>query len=140
MSVIKKSAVLVAGFLGMFVGSARAQETVVVKVPFSFVVRGEEFPAGRYDITIESGNLAIRGMDNGSGIFALTLPAGGRDPVGSQPALVFTRHENEYLLTQVWESPTVGLELWERSVVRRRAEAQPVGSDAPTVVVAANWR
>jgi hypothetical protein len=51
---ISASAVLAVAFLGMFVGSAHAQETIVAKVPFTFVVGGHELPAGRYDITRDS--------------------------------------------------------------------------------------
>src|SRR4029077_14612751 len=38
MSLIKSSSVLAAVFVGLFAGSARAQEEIDVKVPFSFVV------------------------------------------------------------------------------------------------------
>src|SRR5476651_493080 len=98
MSLIKKSSVLVAVILGMFAGSARAQETIDVKVPFPFVVRGDELPAGRYDVVVHNGILSIRGMDNSAKIIALTLPADGRDPAGNQPSLVFLRYENQFLL------------------------------------------
>ena len=140
MSVIKKSSVLVAVFLGMFAGSARAQDEIVAKVPFPFVVRGVNFPAGRYDIIDDRGAIEIRGLNNTSAVFAPTLPADGRDPVGDQPALVFTHQENDYFLTQVWESHDDGLALRVPSADRRRAEAQPAESGAPIVVVAANWK
>jgi hypothetical protein len=136
MRVIKISSVLVAAFLGMFVGSARAEETIVVKVPFPFVVGTTELPAGHYDISNDQGLLLIRGRDNtAGGIFAPALPADGLDPDGAQPALVFTRYENEYVLSQVWESSNEGFKLREASGVSRRAETQPVAS---TVVVAAD--
>ena len=45
---------------------------------------------------------------NRAGTFMLTMPADGRDPAGSAPALTFTRHENELRLTTVWESDTEG--------------------------------
>src|SRR5258707_8576350 len=100
MSVIRKSSVCVAVFLGMFVSSARAQEKIVVKVPFPFVVHNEQLPAGRYDVTIDNGVLAIRGAEhNHSGVFATTYGAGGGDPAGDKPALVFIRHKSEYVLS-----------------------------------------
>jgi hypothetical protein len=110
MRTIKKSAVLAAAFVGLFVGSASAQETVVAKVPFPFVVRGEEFPAGRYEIRPNGdGVLSIRGTDNKSAIVVITTPADGRDPLGDQPSLVFTRVENDvYRLSQIWEAGTEG--------------------------------
>ena len=141
MSVIKTSSVLAAVFLGMFVSSARAEETLVAQVPFPFIVSGTELPAGHYDISNDQGLLSIRGTDNtAAAIFALAVPADGRDPDGAQPALVFTRYENEYVLAQIWESSTEGLTLHESSNISRlgRAEAPPAASDASTVVVVAD--
>jgi hypothetical protein len=134
---MKTSAVLAAALLGMFVGSAYAEETVVAKVPFPFVVRGQEFRAGRYSISTEQGTLLIRGIDNGGGAFALTVSAGGRDPIGDQPALVFVRSENEYRLSQVWPSSDEGLIVQDPSVVEHHASAT---SDAPMVTVAASGK
>ena len=114
MNVIRKSSVFAAVFLGLFVTSARAQEIITVRIPFSFVVGHEEFPAGQYDIRSAMAGMpaiAIHGMDNASAAFAMTSRADGNDPAGDQPALVFTRYENEYRLSQIWESATDGLDL-----------------------------
>jgi hypothetical protein len=140
MSTMKTSAVLAAAFVSLFVGSAGAEETVVAKVPFPFVVRGETFPAGRYEIRNDNGLLAIRGMDNGSGVFALAVQAEGLDPAGNQPALVFIRHENKYHLSQIWESSELGRELPGLPGPQRvgRSEAHPEASDPPIIVLAAN--
>ena len=137
MSRLKTSAVLAAAFVGMFAGSALAQETVVAKVPFPFVVRTQAFAAGRYMISMEGGVLSVRGMDNGGGGFALTGPANGSDPIGDQPAPVFVRNENHYLLSQVWPSGTEGLAVADPSLGSRRASAERDGTAAPTVVLAA---
>jgi ABC-type proline/glycine betaine transport system permease subunit len=45
MGLITRSSVLVAVFIGIGVGSARAQERVVAKIPFPFAVIGQQFPA-----------------------------------------------------------------------------------------------
>jgi hypothetical protein len=112
MSLITKSSVLVAVFLAMGVGSARAQEMVVAKIPFPFVITGKEFPAGRYAFSTDDHNvLLIRSADDRSERFAIVHAAAGRDPAGSEPALVFIHYENEYLLSQIWESDTDGLAL-----------------------------
>jgi hypothetical protein len=134
MGAIKTSAVLAVGFLGIFAGSARAQDAVVAKVPFSFVVRGQEFPTGRYNLTTEEGLLTLRGIGNGGGVFAMTAPADGSDPIGDQPALVFVRYEKTYRLAQIWRSSSEGLAVDEPSGVPRHASA---ASGAP-IVVAAN--
>jgi len=136
----KTSATLAAAFVGLFVGSAGAQDAVVAKVPFSFVVRGEEFAAGRYRVSDAAGILTIRGLDNGARMFALTIRADGRDPAGDQPALVFTPYERAYRLSEIWESDGEGFALPEPSGGPRlgRAEVKPAASDAPTIVLTAN--
>jgi hypothetical protein len=140
MRTIKKSAVLAAAFVGLFVGSASAQETVVAKVPFPFVVRGEEFPAGRYEIRPNGdGVLSIRGTDNKSAIVVITIPADGRDPLGDQPSLVFTRFENVYRLSQIWEAGTEGRALQGLNAGARIGHVvEP--SEELKYVVAANWK
>jgi|KBSSwiStaDraftv2_1062776.scaffolds.fasta_scaffold461106_2 hypothetical protein len=135
MSLITKSSVLVAVFLGMGVGSARAQERVVAKIPFPFVVTGKEFPAGRYAFSTDDHNvLLIRSADDRLERFALVHAAAGRDPAGSEPALVFIHYENEYLLSQIWESGADGLALAKEpdALKHSGADAQPL----PSVVVA----
>jgi hypothetical protein len=67
----------------------------------------------------------------------LTVPTGGHDPIGDQPALLFVRYENEYRLSQVWPSSTEGLAVQDPAVVQHRAS---LASDEPTFVVAANAR
>ena len=47
----------------------------------------------------------------------------GDDPAGNQPALVFLRLENEYRLSQIWESTTVGRELSTRWGTKRIGRA-----------------
>jgi hypothetical protein len=98
-------------------------------------VHGEQFPAGRYDIINNQGLLTIRGLDNRSAVFALAIPANGRDPQGDQPALVFTRNEGDYRLSQVWESSNEGFALQGRSVDRRQSNAKPVAAADRTTVV-----
>jgi hypothetical protein len=134
MSTIKTSLVFAAVVLGLFASSARAQEVITAKVPFAFTVGQKQFPAGQYDITV--GDLAgmvvsIRDMDNGMNAFALTNSANGFDPAGNQPALVFTKYETEYQLSQIWESNTGGRELPAPSRRGRLSRA-----DAPAGVVA----
>jgi hypothetical protein len=134
---MKTSAVLAAVLLGVCAGSAHAQEVVVARVPFPFTIRGQQFAAGRYRVSNEEGVLMVRGIDNGGGVVALTVPTGGDDPIGDQPALVFVRYENEYRLSQVWPSSTEGLAVQDPAIVQHRAS---IASDLPAVVLAANAR
>ena len=95
--------------------NAAAADVVDVKVPFPFVANGQNFPAGQYTIEragMGTSVLLIRGdRDNRAAAFVSTTPADGRDPAGDKPALTFTRHENQYRLSAVWESATEGQKL-----------------------------
>ena len=136
MSSIKTSLVFAAGVLGLFATSARAQELITAKVPFAFTVRQTQFPAGQYDITIgdQAGMvISIKDMDNGMSTFALTNSANGFDPAGYQPALVFTKSETEYQLSQVWESNMGGREL---PALTRHRHVGRADADTATGVVA----
>ena len=123
MKTIKTAAVLAVACIGLVASSARAQERIVVKVPFPFVVHGEQLPAGNYDITADAGILAIRGTDGRGSAFAIAEPEDGHDPAGDEPSLVFVRYENQNLLSEIWESGTEGLALPPRAVTPRRDQA-----------------
>ena len=113
-SAIVKSAMLGASLL-LASGTARAAEVLEVTVPFPFLVNNHTFPAGHYRIEEDSlagpSVLLIRGMHTPQATFVLTQTASGRGP--NKPALQFERYENQYRLSNVWESPTDG-----QSVVR----------------------
>lgn len=100
--------------VGATAGSAMAQETLAVKVPFSFLVNGRTLPAGNYTITrdsMASSVYLIRGDKVGT--FVATVPAGGHDPSGNRPSVTFVRHENEYKLSAIWESANDGLDVMD---------------------------
>ena len=53
--------------------------------------------------------LLIRGeKGNHAAAFVSTVPAAGKDPAGSVPALMFSHDENQYRLSSVWQSETEG--------------------------------
>ena len=117
-STMRKS-VLLAGVLLVFAGAkANASDSnfMEVKVPFSFVVKGQSFPAGQYRVEEASGSaLLLRGeKGNHSAAFVMTMRASGSDPAGTKPALTFTRHENQYRLSSVWESGADGWTVIDR--------------------------
>ncbi|MET0214767.1 MAG: hypothetical protein ABW292_17280 [Vicinamibacterales bacterium] len=111
-SIVNKSWMLAVAFLGLCAGSAHAQE-VVVNVPFPFVVQQQTMPAGEYVVErVGQGQDALlirrtKGVGN-SAVIVLTTPASGFDPSGDKPALTFTRDENAYRLSTIWESHTEG--------------------------------
>jgi hypothetical protein len=142
MRVITKSAVLAALFLGTFVASARAEEIITVDIPFAFIVNHHELPAGHYDVRRSDDSadvIWIEGMTRRSAAAVLTTSVDGRDPAGTQPALVFTRSENTYQLSQIWESPTHGRELSMPGTRHaRRSASLSGGPETLSIAAAAN--
>ena len=65
---MKTCVVLAAALLGVCAGSAYAQEMIVAKVPFPFVIRGQQFAAGRYSLSNEEGVLMVRGIDRSGAV------------------------------------------------------------------------
>jgi hypothetical protein len=112
-SLIKKAGLLAAAFTLLVTGSARAA-TLEINVPFPFVVNGHTLPAGQYSVRDEGGVVRFRGeKGNHASMFILTIPASGHDrhPAGNSPALTFRRHENQYRLSNIWESAMEGREI-----------------------------
>ena len=134
----KRSVVLAVGFVGIFVGTAGAQETLVARIPFPFIVRGKELPAGKYDVVNTQGLITIEGWGTRSAAVALATPASGQDPEGRQPSLVFIHSEGRYTLSQIWESDSEGLALLGRSARERHVGALRPASE-PTAVVGAEY-
>jgi hypothetical protein len=108
MNILKKSIVFSTLLLALGAGSARAEELVVVTVPFPFVVNGHTLPAGHYDVRTEDQDhtiVTIVGTHGTRGqVMVPTIAEYGRNPAGPKPALTFVRHENAYQLSAVWES------------------------------------
>jgi len=145
MSAIMKSTVMTAVIFGTLIGSARAEGIVTVKVPFSFFVDHQEFPAGQYDVRAveDIGSvLSIEGVKNHASTFVLTIPVVGGDPAGDQPALVFVRYEHTYRLSEIWESRTLGLALQGLPTAGKISRLQPENEPwaTRTYVIAANWK
>lgn len=92
-------------------GPARAG-TMDVKIPFPFVVSGKTLPAGQYRVTEDEGVVELQGeKTTHAAAMVLSTPAAGVDPAGHVPALTFNRVENQYRLSDVWESTTSGREI-----------------------------
>jgi hypothetical protein len=106
-SVLRRS-VMVAGACLLLTGAtanAAAGHVMDVKIPFSFLVNGDTLPAGQYRVE-QLGNSAVllrgeRGIHVAE-IVAIS-PAREKEPAGTVEALGFTRHENQYRLSNVWE-------------------------------------
>jgi hypothetical protein len=119
---------------------AHAQTRMLANVPFDFIVRGETFPAGNYEVRLSDSANGIALIDNlksNEATFTVTIPSGGTDPAGSQAALVFDRIENRYFLTQIWQSRSEG-ETLLGPFTRRRSSRARATAEEDTFVVAAN--
>jgi len=118
-----------------------AQTRVVAKIPFDFIVHGHEFPAGTYEVRFSdsaNGIALIGNLKSNVSMFTSTIPAGGSDPAGEQPALVFDHRENRYVLAQIWESRREG-EILPGTDARRPASHPLAGVGVDdTIVLAAN--
>ena len=113
---LKGSVALLALCAGLTGSQAYAQEAIMAKIPFDFEVNGQSFRAGQYKVQMDAmvgtaDVVSVSGQDGRSFAFALTTPASGHDPRGNEPILVFTRRENTYELSQVWQSGMSGREL-----------------------------
>jgi hypothetical protein len=120
---------------------AHAQTRVVAKIPFDFIVHGHEFPAGTYEVRLSDtadGVVLIDNLKSNVSMFTITIPAGGSDPAGEQPALVFDHRENRYVLAQIWESGREG-EILPGTDAHRSASRSHAGAAIDgTIVLAAN--
>lgn len=97
---------------GLVFAAAAAQAAPLnrqeVKVPFNFVVNGQELPAGTYSVQFDdmnSGTLLLRG-DKASA-YLLTAPVSG-DATPSDSSLVFAKENGRYHLAQVWNGDSGG--------------------------------
>jgi hypothetical protein len=121
-SITNKSLVLAGAFLLVAGATTRAAAAGVaeVKVPFSFVVQGKSFPAGKYMVETNemSSVLVIRGEQENHRVSTLAAitHSGEHDPAGQVPALSF-KHDDEtdqYRLSGVWDADGEGYSLTGR--------------------------
>jgi hypothetical protein len=100
---------------------ARADEKIVAKVPFDFIVGDSRLPAGAYVVTNvsnDSGVMSIASADGRHFVFTLTIPS-SPNQTPAQPELVFEKVENQYFLARV--APAAGD---EREIVPARAHKE----------------
>ena len=81
---------------------ARAEDTLIVTVPFDFVAGSTQFAAGTYEVrSLENpGVMSIRTADGRRGMFVLTQNMGPVDD-STPPELVFNKYENLYRFASV---------------------------------------
>jgi len=110
---MKKQSILLAGLLALSSMAAtqvaRAQEPMVVNIPFAFTAGNTTLPAGEYRVQKLEQNSAVLLMncrDARAAAFVVTNPAQARE-LQSQSKLVFNRYDNRYFLSQVWTAGSI---------------------------------
>ena len=79
-----KASPLAAALIGLGAGAASAQDSLTVKVPFAFEVRGKTLPAGQYSVEQQGAVLIIRGEHGTRGnVAVIGIPAGGQSVPGT---------------------------------------------------------
>jgi hypothetical protein len=113
-SPIALALVLVAAILAVLPATTNAQssDSMIVEIPFSFVVGKQELPAGDYVVSRAAGDaIQLASRDGESAVVAI---AGGRLRANSYPSkgkLVFRSYEGRYHLSQVWARAGAGREI-----------------------------
>ena len=104
------------------VSPARADERLVTKVPFDFIVGDARLPAGNYVVTemSDSGMLSIASTDGEHTALVLTIRA-VFDRRGPQSGLVFERFEGEHFLARIIDGNNDGREILLTPALMERA-------------------
>jgi hypothetical protein len=109
---MKKQSFLMAGLLVLSSMAAtqvaRAQESLVVNIPFAFVAGNATLPAGEYRVQKRDRNwvLLIHCSDPSESAFVITNTAEAKE-LQSESKLVFNRYGKRYFLSQVWTAGSV---------------------------------
>jgi hypothetical protein len=85
---------------------ARAQDPMVVKIPFEFAAGNTTLPAGEYSVKISETNqalLLVNRMNSEASVILTTNPAEARE-IQTDSKLVFNRYGDRYFLSQVWSA------------------------------------
>ena len=129
------AAVTASVWLSLWSSPARAQSlnSVVLKAPFEFTIRGKQFPPGTYTIVQRAGFLlALRDSRGRNVADLLTYPVESRQ-VPAATKVVFFEHDGVHLLASIWwRGRVTGQELVKpgseaelaRQVITQRLSAQ----------------
>jgi hypothetical protein len=85
---------------------ARAQEPMVVNIPFAFTAGDASLPAGEYRVQKMDGNgavLLIRCTEPTASAFVMTIGTQAKGQQG-RSKLIFNRYNDNYFLSQVWSA------------------------------------
>ena len=102
---MKTSTVIAAAAFSLLAAAstARADDQILVKVPFDFAVGSVHMTAGNYIVKEMSNDpsvFEIQSADHRQAAYTLTIPM-SPDAPANKPELIFTRHGNSYVLSRV---------------------------------------
>ena len=86
-----------------------------VKIPFAFVVNGQELPAGTYDVREDdAGESALLLQGEGKSVFLLTAPVRKGAPP-QDTSFVFAKDGTHYRLSEIWNDEGDGMKIVDAS-------------------------
>ena len=117
--------------------TVRAQEPVLVNIPFAFTAGQMTLPAGEYrvqDFRVGSSVLVIQRTDTRESMLVTSMAASANGPQ-DKTKLIFHRYGSQYFLAQVWRAgESRGRELLESAREKEQAIAHNEGPDQVTIV------
>jgi hypothetical protein len=117
----------------------KAQQAVIVDVPFDFTAGDTRLPAGQYIVGKASSNspaLRITRADGPEGIFVPSNPAESRAPQ-AESKLVFHKYGDHYFLAQVWNAGSAnGRELMKSNAEKEMALSAQIEKPEQVTLVA----
>jgi membrane-bound lytic murein transglycosylase len=117
----------------------RADNPMVVSIPFAFVAGNVTLPAGEYRVQKLDGNsavLLISCADSSRSTMVLSNAAQANE-IQTQSKLIFKRYENRYFLKQVWsEGSSRGRELLKSQAEKEIAQSARLETTGEVTLVA----
>ena len=140
---MKKQALVMATlFVLSFIAAAqavRADDPMLVNIPFAFVAGNVTLPAGEYRVQKLDGNSAvvlIRCSDASTSAMALSNATQAKE-IQTQSKLIFKRYNDHYFLTQVWsEGSNHGRELIKSRAEKEAAQSARLETTGEVTLVA----
>jgi hypothetical protein len=141
---MKKQSFLIAGLLVLSSSIAatqvaRAEQSMVVKIPFAFTAGEVTLPAGEYRVQTLDNNSAvilIRCSDASQSAMVLSNAAQAKEPL-AQSKLVFQRYNDRYFLSQVWKAGSIrGRQLWKSRAEKEIAQSARLETKGEVTLVA----
>lgn len=118
---------------------AKADDPLLVNIPFAFVAGNATLPAGEYRVQKLDGNSAvvlIRCSDARTSAMALSNATQAKE-IQTQSKLIFKRYDNRYFLTQVWAAGSNrGRELLKSHAEKEAAQSARLETTGEVTLIA----